>query len=1439
MFKVNLHFLSEQSAKQAYSEALNQAMAIENQPSALGEAGRVGYAFKVLLGLGRTVVDLDPTGSARMAVSICTDAWECLEQQGKQDEDLHELVKRLAGMAPSVEAVRDLADESLKETAMDMLDLIEDVSVFILSRRRPSTFQRWRGAISSDQEKQIQGYIMKFEELRRAFDTRIGVQGLRITATNRWLAEAELNAQLRDLNPEDLATFDPDRRCIQDTRAEIIAQLVDWAQTPNPVPGFAWMHGPAGFGKSSIATSVCVRLFEQRLLGSSFFCKRDAPNLRDPRRVLMTVVHELACRWEAYGRVVATAMRKDPGICTRHLRLVFEALVNQPLRYLVESQRPAQTLVVVVDALDECESISARKQLLGLLLAMSTFGPWLRILVTSRPDADIAEFFWDVSEDSFAEYDVVRYNASSDIRVFVQHQLRGVKKVKRWPDDAVDQISLHGGELFIWARTACKFILDGFDRLDRLTRVLSGTRMADIDALYTIAIKASILDTADDNVACMLACLGPVVVTATRTPLSVDNLAELLEGCVSQDAFRRVIASLSSVLYTDEKQSGAIRISHPSFMDYITSPDRSKELYVDLKQHNTVLAGCCLDTMTRGLKFNMCELETSDQFNSEVPNLRERVQDAISLYLEYSCLYWSSHVAHANSALLESKLREFVLGRKLLYWMEVLSLLEKLNTAPPTLLEVIECFGNQNMADCRMAANDAYRFVLSFYDAISSSTPHLYVSALAFAPSNSGIVQRMRRFFPKLLRVTEGGSKVWTPCLRTISGGTSVFNSVAFSPDSCRIVSACQNGTLHIWDGEAGNAALKLLTGHSNSAARVSVAFSPDGRRIVSAADKTMRVWDAETGEARLGPIQDHSNWVASVAFSPDSRRIVSGCGDGTIRVWSAETGEVVLGPLEGHSRCVRSVAFSPDGSRIVSGSLDKTMRVWDAETGEQVLQLLKEHSSAVISVAFSSDGRQVVSGTQNGTIRMWDAITGDVQPQTLTCPDSVYYSMAFSPDCSRIVCGSNDKVIRILDLHTGSLVQTLSGHLGPVWSVVFSPDGRRVASTGCAFDATIRIWDVVDIHKAETTEQAPSHSGHTEEVCCVAYSPDGRYVVSGSADTTVRIWDAETGDAALSPLEGHTGAVRCLTVSPDSRRVVSGSADATVRVWDAKTGEVVFEPLQGHTEEVSCVAFSRDYHLIVSGSRDQTVWIWSAESGQRALGPLTGHSNNVSAAVFSPDSHRVLSYSFGQAIHSWEVKTGTVMVTPLEDYPNNIRNTVSSSDRLHGLIYNNQQHISAHQPHISGYNPSLDDTGLLMKQGRAALSADGQRLVLVSDQSMHLWDTKTGCLIMHSSQWHWRGDGSIAFSSDVRWIAFTGAFRQLYVCSAETGELVLNPLMGREDLLTSVLSLTFSPDNRRLVSGFNDKSVRIWDIQSYTMSSTYTPKYLVGMLKFYLFRVS
>ena len=135
-------------------------------------------------------------------------------------------------------------------------------------------------------------------------------------------------------------------------------------------------------------------------------------------------------------------------------------------------------------------------------------------------------------------------------------------------------------------------------------------------------------------------------------------------------------------------------------------------------------------------------------------------------------------------------------------------------------------------------------------------------------------------------------------------------------------------------------------------------------------------------------------------------------------------------------------------------------------------------------------------------------------------------------------------------------------------------------------------------IHRVGVPDAA-THAGHTDEVWSVAFSPNGKRIASGSADNTLRVWDAATGQPIGQPLTGHTEVVLSVAFSPDGKRIASGSADNTLRVWNADTGQALGPPLTGHTGFVFSVAFSPDGHRLATGSVDQTVRLWNADTGQ------------------------------------------------------------------------------------------------------------------------------------------------------------------------------------------------------------------------------------------------
>ena len=255
-----------------------------------------------------------------------------------------------------------------------------------------------------------------------------------------------------------------------------------------------------------------------------------------------------------------------------------------------------------------------------------------------------------------------------------------------------------------------------------------------------------------------------------------------------------------------------------------------------------------------------------------------------------------------------------------------------------------------------MWITDAIRFIDVFGEPISQSMPHIYLSALAFAPWTSMIPQHYASLYPSIGILKADRLSSWLDIQPILTGHTDDVNSVAFSPDGARIASGSDDQTIRLWDAKTGAAVGEPLRGHTGLV--LSVAFSPDGARIASGSgDETIRLWDAKTGAAIGKPLQGHADWVNSIAFSPDGARIASGSRDETIRLWDAKTGAAIGEPLRGHTEwveSVESVAFSPDGARIASGSDDKTVRLWNAKIGAAIGQPFHDHTRSVQHAVFS-----------------------------------------------------------------------------------------------------------------------------------------------------------------------------------------------------------------------------------------------------------------------------------------------------------------------------------------------------------------------------------------------------------------------------------------------------------------------------------------------------
>ncbi|KAF8748420.1 WD40 repeat-like protein [Rhizoctonia solani] len=989
------------------------------------------------------------------------------------------------------------------------------------------------------------------------------------------IAEQQLaNSHLKSLSPVHLAAYnsslseDVNRRaCTEGTRVIILAELNQWSVDPTQ-PNVFWMNGMAGTGKTTIAYTFAKSLRERGALGASFFCTRTSNECQDVRQIVPTIAYQLARHWPSFRSALLGVLEQEPEIRSQAITSQCERLIKDPLSKVKDGM--IKGLVVVIDALDECSNPKGVGTILDALFRIAPGLP-VKFFVTSRPEADIRHrveaqpgqnrlmcVLHDI-EESLVQADITLYLraelASSDVSEF-----------------NVTQLASLSGKLFIYAATAVRYIRQAGTMVDqdRLEAILSSAsdsdyRHSEINQLYTTILDTAVYQSNREPREQEWMRLILWTAVCTREPVTIDTLAAL--AGIKPAKATILLQSLYSVLHVSQVTN--MVSTHASFPDYIFDEARSKRFYCDETTHSQLLSSTA-STSCDQLRFNICGLETSFIADSEVKDLKARIDRSISPTLSYAAHHWGHHVAK----------------RTLDMGIAMLSLVKPWLTAkesPSNLVKILD---------------DSWIFVSTFAAGSGSqSTPHIYISALAFCHPSSWVSQQYK------------GPVALGP-LR----GTRRVTSVALSPDGSMLASGSGDGTILVRDAQTGNPIYDVIRDMKKGVN--CAAFSPDGKHIACVTPFSIRC---------------SSVLVLSIAFLPNGNTLSL-----AIPVICASGVSTTAPPHTPHPKYTTTQS-DPLGfatrRQTRHCSDDRCVYIWDVENGYSNPCLLGTHDGYVYSAAFSPDGTRVASCSDDCTVKMWNPLhSTSAHTPRWKAPTVGVSSVSISPDGSRIAAAGDkgDLYVQRTQWHCHRRATCGTHRLDQVDSIL--AQWKRIVSA--SQDKTIRMWDVGD----ETLTAIDLVGTHEEEIY-----------------RKIRMWDSHSLSLVFDPFgsQWHNGSINSVTFSPDGQliasgsddepsacltravaicHIVSGSDDGSVRAWAVKDGAPACEPLRGHQDRVTSVACSPDGRYIVSGSYDLTIRVWKAPGG----GVVSDLSHSAPSASDERQTHRAIAGGLTVSQDGW-----------------------------------------------------------------------------------------------------------------------------------------------------------------------------------------------------------
>ncbi|KAM0229665.1 hypothetical protein ACHAP5_011575, partial [Fusarium lateritium] len=522
------------------------------------------------------------------------------------------------------------------------------------------------------------------------------------------LAEQEFIKSLIKSQPLDLlvahkARYDSEDvksspKCEPGTRVRILEIIQQWA-TNNPIQPLFWLVGPAGTGKSTIARSVIDILEMDKYSIAGYFFKRGDQDRNDTSRLFSTIAMQIADSVLAFReslRKSLEGLNKDT-VGQFNLEKQFQKLMKQPLESLTPDDKGHLRIIIIIDALDECERAEHLLRVLELFSSLCTIPTIrLRVLITSRHAPSIVEAFEPHTRSNAVRILQLHRELSEetklDIRNFLEARFKDIRSKRSvqkqsWPTaeelNHLVQLSTTPEPLFIYAATLCRFVSDEQrGPIRQLTIWLEKGGKSQLQQIYTPILDQAFSGFDQEEFRQKLQFLASIILLAK--PHSARVITSILG--MDLDDISWWIPKLYAVLHIPPGLEQPIELLHKSFSDFLITDSGSNKYQIDAADMHAGLSERCIQQMKAGLKQDICNIQKLGTARDSIDT--NRISRFIPTELQYACVYWFYHLECSERSL-ENFTYDFLLEH-FLHWIEVLALLGQLTEGAIVLQKLSE-----------------------------------------------------------------------------------------------------------------------------------------------------------------------------------------------------------------------------------------------------------------------------------------------------------------------------------------------------------------------------------------------------------------------------------------------------------------------------------------------------------------------------------------------------------------------------------------------------------------------------------------------------------------------------------------------------------------------------------------------------------------------------